>query len=172
MILKALADPRGGAKDAPPLGPNSVSFSCSFRQKSCQIIGFHPKLRGWLPPSENSCIHHWKDWLNIVIQWIRLFCRLTNKIKFINCYRLWIHLNHYKILYKLCLQEVKTANEARAALSPFKNHSLSMLQSTSQMAAAAELLDHVIPLAWVDQQVQAGSPSYLLLDCLQKNFFA
>ena len=71
-----------------------------------------------------------------------------------------------------CLQEVKTANEARAALSPFKNHSLTMLQSTPQMAAAAELLDHVIPLAWVDQQVQAGSPSYLLLDCLQKNFFA
>ena len=70
-------------------------------------------------------------------------------------------------------QEVKTANEARAALSPFKNHSLTMLQSTSQMAAAAELLDHVIPLAWVDQQVQAGSPSYLLLDCLQKkNLFA
>ena len=24
-----------------------LSFSYSFRQQSCQIIGFHPKLRGW-----------------------------------------------------------------------------------------------------------------------------
>ena len=29
----SLADPRGGARDAPPLGVQILSFSCSFRQK-------------------------------------------------------------------------------------------------------------------------------------------
>ncbi len=60
-------------------------------------------------------------------------------------------------------QEVKTADEARAALSPLKNASLEMLASSAQMAAAAELLGHVIPLAWVDQQVQARSRDHSLL---------
>ena len=31
-----------------------LPFSCSLRQKSCQIIGFHPKLRDWSPRLGNS----------------------------------------------------------------------------------------------------------------------
>ena len=29
-----------------------LSFSCSFQQKSCKIIGFRPKLRSWRPRLE------------------------------------------------------------------------------------------------------------------------
>ena len=28
---------------------NAYSFSCNFQQKTCQIIGFHSKIRGWRP---------------------------------------------------------------------------------------------------------------------------
>ena len=37
----------------PPPLPTPIqflSFSCSFRQKPCQIIGFGSKIRGWCPP--------------------------------------------------------------------------------------------------------------------------
>ena len=43
-----LADPRG-APGTPP-SVQFLSFSCSFRQKSWQIIGICPKLRGWRLP--------------------------------------------------------------------------------------------------------------------------
>ena len=33
-----------------PFSVQFLSFSYSYRQKSCQIIGFWPKLRGWRPP--------------------------------------------------------------------------------------------------------------------------
>ena len=39
-------------------------FLCSFRQKSCQIIDFEPKLRGWRPLSPS-----WKYWIR---HWLRL----------------------------------------------------------------------------------------------------
>ena len=39
-----------GTRDARPLSVQFVSFSCSFRQKYCQIIGFCPKLRNWRSP--------------------------------------------------------------------------------------------------------------------------
>ena len=42
----ALADP-SRALGMPPV--QYLSFACRFRQKSCQIIGFQPKLRGWRP---------------------------------------------------------------------------------------------------------------------------
>ena len=38
----------GGARDARPLSAQ-FSFLCSFRQKSCQIIGFYQLLKGWRP---------------------------------------------------------------------------------------------------------------------------
>ena len=37
---KALADPGMGARDARPLSVQILLSSLSFRQKSCQIIGF------------------------------------------------------------------------------------------------------------------------------------
>ena len=46
----SLADPSEGAGDAHPLLIQFRSFSCSFRQKSCQIIGFCTKFRGWRLP--------------------------------------------------------------------------------------------------------------------------
>ena len=41
----------GGSKGALGMLPfvRSLSFSCSFRQISCQIISFCPKFRGWHP---------------------------------------------------------------------------------------------------------------------------
>ena len=39
---------QGEASLAPPRS-NFFHFSFSFQQKSCQIIGFHPKRRGWRP---------------------------------------------------------------------------------------------------------------------------
>ena len=44
----ALVDPKGGAKDA-LLSVHFLSFSCSFRQKFCQIIDWFTPLWGWLP---------------------------------------------------------------------------------------------------------------------------
>ena len=43
-----------GTKEVPGLvllfpWSNFFSFSCNFRQKSCQIIGFYPKLSSWRP---------------------------------------------------------------------------------------------------------------------------
>ena len=42
----------GGSKER-ALGTHphlcSISFSCSFQQKTCQIIGFHSRYRGWRP---------------------------------------------------------------------------------------------------------------------------
>ena len=35
-----------------------LSFSCSFREKFWQIIGLHPNLRDWRPPSGKSFIPH------------------------------------------------------------------------------------------------------------------
>ena len=67
----SLEDPRGTRDTAPNL-VQFLSFSCSFRQKSCQIIGFWPKLGSWrrfpthpplptpLPaPPGKSLIRHW-----------------------------------------------------------------------------------------------------------------
>ena len=48
----AHADPRGRQGSASTLSVQFLSFSCSFQQKSRQIIGFHPTLRG-LCPLEN-----------------------------------------------------------------------------------------------------------------------
>ena len=39
----------GGNRDMCPLLVQFLSFSCSFRQKSCQIIDFCPKFRSWRP---------------------------------------------------------------------------------------------------------------------------
>ena len=40
-----LADPGWrGARDPHPLSVQFLSFSCSFRRKPCQMIGFRPKL--------------------------------------------------------------------------------------------------------------------------------
>ena len=39
-----------GSRDVSPLPVKFRSFSCSFQKRSCQIIGFCPKLRGWYPP--------------------------------------------------------------------------------------------------------------------------
>ena len=53
----------GGARDVCPLSVQFLSFSCSFWQKPCQIIGFCSKIRSWHhpppPPSGKSCIRHW-----------------------------------------------------------------------------------------------------------------
>ena len=47
MWWSTLADPRGGAwTQASPV--QYLSFSCSFWQNSCQIIGFCPEFRSWL----------------------------------------------------------------------------------------------------------------------------
>ena len=37
-----------------PLSVQFLSFSCNFRHKSCQIIRFLSKLRGWRPRLKNS----------------------------------------------------------------------------------------------------------------------
>ena len=54
----ALADPGGGVLRTRPLSVHFLSFLCSFRQKPCQIIGFHFKIRGLAPPSGKSWIRH------------------------------------------------------------------------------------------------------------------
>ena len=48
MVELTLADPRG-RQELAPLTVQFLSFSGSFRLKSCQIIGFCPKLGGWRP---------------------------------------------------------------------------------------------------------------------------
>ena len=44
-------DPRGSARDAPLV--QFLSFSCSFQQKSCQIIGFSPYSEADAPRLRN-----------------------------------------------------------------------------------------------------------------------
>ena len=44
---------RGDSKDPGLLSVQFLSFSTSFRQISCQIIGFDPKFRGELPRLAN-----------------------------------------------------------------------------------------------------------------------
>ena len=52
----------GGARDAHPSRYKFLSFSCSFRKISCQIIGFKRLRRGWHPlPSGKSWIRHCWD---------------------------------------------------------------------------------------------------------------
>ena len=46
-----------------------LSFSCSFRQKFCQIIGFCPLLRSWRLPG--------KSWIPHCITNTQLQCRLN-----------------------------------------------------------------------------------------------
>ena len=41
-----MADPRGGTRDTPP-SVQILSFSCSFWQKCCQIIGWYTPVSGW-----------------------------------------------------------------------------------------------------------------------------
>ena len=49
--LLALADPRGGARDArPPLSVQISSISCSFWGKLAKIIGWRPHLCSWRTP--------------------------------------------------------------------------------------------------------------------------
>ena len=43
-----LADPRGAPRTPPSV--QFLSFSCSFRQNFCQIIGICPRRRGWRLP--------------------------------------------------------------------------------------------------------------------------
>ena len=44
-LVKCIGGMGGGRERS-----NSLSFSCSFRQKSCQITGFHPQTQ-WSPPT-------------------------------------------------------------------------------------------------------------------------
>ena len=51
FLTIALADLRGGARDArPPLWVQILSFSCSFWEILGKIIGWRPHLGGWRPP--------------------------------------------------------------------------------------------------------------------------
>ena len=66
-----ISGPSGGGRYAPPV--QFVSFSCSFQQKSCQTIGFHPKLRprlGNLGSATDYCVTSFGNILIIVISWI------------------------------------------------------------------------------------------------------
>ena len=49
---------KGDVRDARPLSVQFLSFSCSFRQKSCQIIDFRPNLWVDAPRSGESWIRH------------------------------------------------------------------------------------------------------------------
>ena len=49
MKTISLADPRG-TRDTGPLSVQFLSFSCSFRQKSCQIISFLREMYELAPP--------------------------------------------------------------------------------------------------------------------------
>ena len=52
---------RGGARDA-FLSVQFLSFSCSFCQKSCQIIGFCALLSGWSPKRDKGHYGELCDW--------------------------------------------------------------------------------------------------------------
>ena len=45
---------QGGVRNVRPLSVQILKFLCSFRQKSCQIMGVSPKIRGWAPPSPSN----------------------------------------------------------------------------------------------------------------------
>ena len=50
---------KGCTRDGYPyLSVQFLSFSCSFRQNPCQIVGFCSKIRDWRLPSGKSWIHH------------------------------------------------------------------------------------------------------------------
>ena len=58
----------GWALKTRPLSVQFLSFSCSFRQKSYQIIGFWTKPKAWLPPSGKSWICDWNVTLDVPLR--------------------------------------------------------------------------------------------------------
>ena len=83
----ALADPKGGARDAPPPRPGSIfSFSCSFSEKSATVIGLclivvvPPPIPEILNPPLCRIFKGKKSWQ-------QNFCRLPN-------------LSHYQYYWK------------------------------------------------------------------------
>ena len=63
-----------GARGTCPISVHYLSFSCSFWQKLCQIIGYHPL--GLVPPFGKFSIRHWDS-----LTWTRCSC-----VKRIYCY--------------------------------------------------------------------------------------
>ena len=66
-----------------------LSFSCSFRQKSCQIIGFCAKLRGWRPRlgnpgSTTAVLCYFPSSMNFLIIDVNHKCSFPRK-KFTRC---------------------------------------------------------------------------------------
>ena len=71
------ADLTGGTRDTRPfpIGVEFLSFSCSFREKIRQIIGWCPHLGGWRqlllsPPFGKSCIRHCCGLFTLPVQFL------------------------------------------------------------------------------------------------------
>ena len=53
-----------------PLSIQFLSFSCTFQQKYCQIIGFCPKFSGWRHHVWENWIRHCKRYCNTIDRWL------------------------------------------------------------------------------------------------------